>query len=179
MRVCVDATTVLSLGQIGELQLLTLFDGDLIFPPEVVEEVTTEPSKTNLHRLLDENDPRDAGTDPTVHPEAIEQAKQILGERERNGDVRLIAQTLVFTELDDRPPITIVSDDTRVRTVADGLGATVTGTIGVIIQGVKLDKLDVSDGKKLVRRVDSHGLHMTGELREKAYELIEDAAKNE
>jgi hypothetical protein len=35
------------------------------------------------------------------------------------------------------------------------------------------------DGKDLVRRVDSHGLHMTGELREKAYELVEEAARRD
>jgi hypothetical protein len=71
----------------------------------------------------------------------------------------------------------VVSDDRRVRTVARGLGATVTGTVGVLVRGVRERELSAEDGKELVRRVDSRGLHMTGELREKAYELVEDAAE--
>jgi len=179
MRVCVDASTVLALGQIGELELLTIFDGHLIFPPEVVTEVTSEPARTNLRQLLDENKQREVKTDPTVHLSAIEEAKEILGESNQNGDVRLISQTLVFTENNDAPSITIVSDDKRVRTVANGLGATVTGTVGVIVRAVEERGITAEEGKDLVRRVDSHGLHMTGELREKAYELVEEAAKGE
>lgn len=179
MRVCVDASVVLALGRIGELDLLTVLDGHLIFPPEVVKEITSEPAQTNLQRLLDENEPSAVGTDPTVRPSAIEQAADILGESSRNGDVRLISQALVFTGNDELPSIMIVSDDKRVRNVADGLGATVTGTVGVIVRAVEDKDMTAEDGRELVRRVDSHGLHMTGELREKAYELVEEAAENE
>jgi predicted nucleic acid-binding protein len=178
MRVCVDASTVLALGQIGELELLTVFDGHRIFPPKVFTEVTSEPARTNLRQLLDENNKK-VKTDPTVHLSAIEEAKEILGESNQNGDIRLISQTLVFTENNDAPSITIVSDDKRVRTVANGLGATVTGTVGVIVRAVEERGITAEEGKDLVRRVDSHGLHMTGELREKAYELVEEAAKGE
>lgn len=179
MRVCVDASAILALGKIGELELLTIFEGHIIFPPEVVEEVTSEPANTNLRQLISETDPTEVGTDPTAHPSAIEEAKEILGESERNGDVRLISQTLVFTEKDDTPPIAVVSDDMRVRTVARGLGATVTGTVGVIVRAVEERDMTAEEGRGLVRQVDSHGLHMTGELREKAYELVEEAAEDE
>lgn len=37
--------------------------------------------------------------------------------------------------------------------------------------------MDVEDARDLVREIDSHGLHTTGELREKAYELIDEAAR--
>jgi len=69
----------------------------------------------------------------------------------------------------------IVSDDQRVRTTARGLGATVTGTVGVVVRDVK-DGLDQEEAYDLIQRIDSHGLHMTGRLRETAFELIDEAA---
>ncbi|WP_254864762.1 DUF3368 domain-containing protein [Halovivax gelatinilyticus] len=70
----------------------------------------------------------------------------------------------------------IVADDRRLRTVADGLGATVTGTIGVIVRAVE-EGLPKADAKTILRDVDSHGLHLTAELRETAVELIEAAGE--
>jgi len=69
----------------------------------------------------------------------------------------------------------IVSDDQRVRTTARGLGTTVTGTVGVVVRAVK-DGLDQEAAYDLIQRIDSHGLHMTGSLRETAVELIDEAA---
>ncbi|WP_254524428.1 DUF3368 domain-containing protein [Natrinema caseinilyticum] len=69
----------------------------------------------------------------------------------------------------------VVSDDRRVRTVARGLGATVTGTIGVIVRATE-EGLPESDAKAIVRRLDEHGLHMTAELRDTANELVDEAA---
>jgi hypothetical protein len=52
-----------------------------------------------------------------------------------------------------------------VRTTARRLGATVTGTIGVVVRVVE-DGLDQEEAYDLIQRIDSHGLHMTGRLRE-------------
>jgi len=65
--------------------------------------------------------------------------------------------------------------DARMRTTARGLGATVTGTVGVVFRAVK-DGLDQEEAYDLIQRIDSHGLHMTGSLRETAAELIDEAA---
>ena len=70
----------------------------------------------------------------------------------------------------------VVSDDRRVRTVARGLGATVTGTIGVLVRAVE-EGLSEADAKTIVRRLDDYGLHMTAELRAGAIDLIESAAE--
>ncbi|USZ69163.1 hypothetical protein NGM10_05340 [Halorussus salilacus] len=141
--------------------------------------MTTEPAKTNLHRHLHSDEPPDflqyVGTPDT--PSRYEEAKDVLDEREVNGDVAVISD--VLHGIGSGRNVGVVSDDRRVRTVARGLGATVTGTIGVIVRAVEVRDMTAEEGKKLVRRVDSHGLHMTGELREKAYELVEDAAKRE
>lgn len=176
--ILVDATTLIALGKIGELDLLLCFDDQLCIPLEVASEVTTEPANTNLERLRSSDVVNEdfVGSAET----ATQKAQEILGETELNGDVAIISRVLVLTgtlgNLNVRA--SVVSADRRVRTVARGLGATVTGTIGVIVRAVEDQGMTADEGRDLVRRVDGHGLHMTGELREKAYELVEDAAND-
>lgn len=169
-RIFLDATTLIALGTVGELERLTCFTGELVVLPTVRDEVTTEPARTNVSRFLERCEV--ATTDPAV-PDRVHQAKRVLGEEERNGDVDLIAAALAYTA--DDLPVGVVSDDRRVRTTARGLGATVTGTVGVVVRAVA-EGLDREDAYDLVRRIDAHGLHMTGDLRETAYTLIDDAA---
>ena len=171
-RIFLDATTLIALGTIGELKQLTSFTGELVILPAVKNEVTTEPAQTNLNRFIDQYAVET--TDPAAQ-DRVQQAKAVLGENEQNGDVSLIAAVLADTAADR--PVGVVSDDQRVRTTARGLGATVTGTVGVIIRAVE-DGLDREEAYTLVRRIDSHGLHMTGELRDKAYSLIDTAAES-
>lgn len=166
-----DATPLIALGAIGELDLLTTFDGSLIVVPEVRREVTTEPARTNLDRLLDR--PR-VQSEPALGTLDDDRAMEILGASTVTGDVRLIAAVLAHTADDES--VALVSDDRRLRTVARGLGADVTGTIGVIVRAVEAG-LEETAGKDLLRQLDQHGLHTTGELRETADRLIEDAAE--
>lgn len=93
--------------------------------------------------------------------------------RDDGYEVDVNAAVLGYTT--DDQPVGIVSDDQRVRTTARGLGATVTGTVGVVVRTVE-DGLHREEAHTLVRQIDSHGLHMTGSLRETAAELIEEAA---
>lgn len=189
-----DASTLIALGQIGKLELLCCFSRDIVVPPAVRAEVTTEPAQGNLEKFA-QCDPvflADSSTIPTS-----QRAIDMLGEAERNGDVEMVGLLLcnqgsssdraMLTReegnaaplgFNDSPSVAVISDDRRVRTVARSLGATVTGTIGVIVRAVEEREMSAEEGKDLVRRVDSHGLHMTGELREKAYELVEDAVSD-
>jgi predicted nucleic acid-binding protein len=189
--VYVDATTLIALGTVGELELLENFGGRLAVPDPVREEVTTEPGRTNVERFCSRESVR-TGEDVVPGQPLVSDARTILDEAEVNGDVVLVGAVLEHTENAAVPEHTenaavpehtenaaaalgVVSDDSRVRTVAEGLGATVTGTVGVIVRAVH-EGLDPGDAKELVRRIDSHGLHMTGELRETAFRLVEEAA---
>ena len=169
-RIFIDATTLIALGTIGELDLLGNFTDRLVVLPLIRDEVTTEPAQTNLSRFIRQYEVETE--DPAIH-DRIPQAKDVLGESTENGDVHLIAAVLAYTS--DGRPIAIISDDRRVRTTAQGLGATVTGTIGVVVRAVD-DGLSSKSAHEVIDRIDSRGLHMTGSLREKAYSLIEDAA---
>lgn len=170
-RIYVDATTLIALGTVGELDVLTAFDGTLVVLPVVRAEVTTEPARTNLERFVDR-----IGVETTSAATAStdERARTLLDESTVNGDVRLIAATLAHTGADE--PVAIVSDDRRVRTVADGLGAVVTGTIAVVVRAVEEERSEET-AKRIVDRIDEHGLHMTAKFRAKAYELIENVAE--
>lgn len=179
MRVLVGATTLIALGQLGELDLLLSLDGTPQVVPAAENEVTAEPANTNLDRYL-QRDAEPKFPSYVTAPASstrYDEAKTILGEDHVNGDVEITTDVLHLVDADRT--VGVVSDDKRVRTVADGLGATVTGTVGVIVRAVEERGMTSEEGKDLVRRVDSHGLHMTGELREKAYELVEEAAENE
>ncbi|KAB1197094.1 MULTISPECIES: hypothetical protein [Haloferax] len=173
MDIYVDASTLIALGTVGELELLLNFDGNVVVPTAVLEEVTTEPARANVDSLLEREDARRSG-DRDSFSKYREKAQQILGEESPSGDVVLIETVLWKRDIDTE--IAIVSDDRRVRTVAEGLGATVTGTVGVVVRAVH-EGLDPSEAKDLIRRIDSRGLHMTGELRETAYRLIDETAK--
>lgn len=163
MKVYVDATTLISLGTVDELNLLRNFEGVVTVLPAVLDEVTAEPAKTNVDDFADSDEVR---VDVSSFTDNIDKAREVLNEGEENGDVQIVAAVLQHDE------VAVVSDDRRVRTVSDGFGATVTGTVGVVVRAV--DEGMPSEGaKEVIRRVDGHGLHMTAELREKAYELIE------
>jgi predicted nucleic acid-binding protein len=172
MHIYVDATTLIALGAVGELELLAAFDGTPVVCSTVRAEVTTEPAATNVARLCGRDD---IVTATAIDEDRETQAREILGETETNGDVHLIAAVLSHTDAGEA--VAVVSDDRRVRTVADGLGAQVTGTIGVVVRTVE-EGMKAEKAKRLLKRLDEHGLHMTATLHRTAEELVEAASGN-
>ncbi|MFB6083190.1 MAG: hypothetical protein ABEJ94_02970 [Halorientalis sp.] len=170
-RIYVDATVLVALGAVGELDLLDAFDGTIICPDAVRDEVTTEPARTNLDRFVADG----AVVTESVETDWTDDAMRVLDADAPASDVRVIEGILDATddggepEDGDAEPVGLVSDDRRLRTVAEGFGATVTGTFGVVVRAAVADKyFSQSQAKRVVRRIDSHGLHLTGELREQA-----------
>jgi len=164
----VDATTLIALGTVGELEQLTVVQTPLFVLPTIPAEVTTQPAAANLESFLQSES---VSTEPPTTVDD-ERAMEVLGETTVNGDVRLIGAVLAHTAAGGS--VAVVSDDRRVRTVADGLGATVTGTIGVLVRAVEAG-LSPEDARRIVRAIDTNGLHMTAQLRAKAMELLDEA----
>ena len=163
MRLYVDVTPLYDLGQIGDLDLLGAFDGTLVVPSAVADEVTVEPAATNLARFLDEHE---VDTEPDTEG-WLADARQLLDASTDSSDVLLVACLLAARDRGE--DAALVSDDRRLRAVADGLGATVTGTFGVVVRASLDDKyFPTSQAKRVIRRTDHHGLQMTGRLRERA-----------
>lgn len=174
-RIYVDATVLIALGNASKLDLLTVFDGRVTIPGVVAAEVTTEPATSNLH-ALSESGAVDISTPSNAVDEtndARDEAKELLNEDEMNGDVAITGT--VIQQRRTEVSVAVISDDRRVRRVADGLGAEVIGTVGVVVRAVSDGELTTDDGKRLIERIDERGLHMTAELRQRAIELVEDA----
>lgn len=163
MSIYVDATPLYDLGQIGELELLEVFDGEIVIPQAVIDEITVEPAATNLARFLDENE---IETAPDIEA-YLDAAKQLLDEPTETSDAALVACLLAARDRGESAAF--VSDDRRLRAVADGLTATVTGTFGVTTRAALDSKyFPATQAKRVIRRTDHHGVQMTGQLRERA-----------
>lgn len=163
MSIYVDATPLYDLGQIGELELLEVFDGDIVIPQAVIDEIAVEPAATNLARFLDENE---IETAPDIEA-YLDAAKQLLDEPTETSDAALVACLLAARDRGESAAF--VSDDRRLRAVADGLTATVTGTFGVTTRAALDSKyFPATQAKRVIRRTDHHGVQMTGQLRERA-----------
>ena len=162
--ILVDATTLYDLGQVGELELLDAFDGDIVILDAVAAEVTVEPAATNLERYRDECEIATAVDGLAAFED---DAMALLDTDDRTSDVALVAALLASRE--DSGDVALVSGDKRLRAIADGLGATVTSTFGVVVRATADDKyFSTTQAKRVVRRTDHHGVQMTGTLRERA-----------
>lgn len=160
--ILVDATPLYNLGQIGELELLGAFGGRLHIPETVAAELTVEPAATNLERFSE-----DAEVVTERDGTRIADAQALLGVEETTSDVVVVAALLGARDRGDA--VTFVSDDTRLRAIADGLGAVVTGSFGVVVRASVADKyFTTTQAKRVLRRMDHHGLQLTGTLRERA-----------
>lgn len=146
----VDATTLIALGTVGELELLTAVQTPLFVLSTIRAEVTTQPAAANVESFLRSEFVR---TEPPITVDD-KRAMEVLGETSVNGDMHLVGAVLAYTAAGDS--VAAVSDDRRVRTVADGFGATV-GTIGVPVWAVEAD-LSPEDARRIVRAIDNIGL---------------------
>lgn len=165
MPVYVGPATLVNLGTVGETDLLEAFDGPVIIPAAVAAEVTTEPARTNMEKLVADSDAR---VEP-VETDQSARAQRIVGVDQPVVESRLLEPVLERRDREGGPEVGIVTEDRRLRTVGEGLGATVTGTFGVVVRAARGDKyLPTSQAKRIIRRIDSQGLHLTGELRAQA-----------
>lgn len=169
MSAYVDASVLIGLGTVGELDRLSVLTADVVVLPGIRDEVTTEPARTAVQEVID-TEVLAAGFVPDG--DLLREAASILDEPETTADAQLIAAVLGHRRREE--PVAVVSDDGRVRTVARGLGATVSGTVGVVVRAVD-EGLDPAEAKAIVRRLDQHGLHMTANLRQRAEDLIHEA----
>lgn len=163
-RIYVGPTVLYALGQIGELSLLTHLDGRLVVPEAVQAEVDADPAKTALAEFLADEDVSDA-----VPTKGLERAQSMIGTEDESHEAAILAGVVAHRDGDDRSAVAVLSEDTHLRALARGLGATVTSSYGVVARAAIEDKyLSPAAAKRIIRRTDKHGLHMTGELRERA-----------
>lgn len=163
-RIYVGPTTLYDLGQVGELELLTAFDGDLVVPEPVGDAIDVEPAATALEEFLERE-----SVDSALEDDDVPRAQQVLDVDSTTPSVAIVAGILADADHEDRTAVAVVSEDRRLRSIAEGFGASVTSSFGVVVRAAVEDStLKTGHVKRIVRRLDAHGLHMTGELRERA-----------
>lgn len=166
MRVYVDATPLFNLGMVGETELLDSLAGDLVIPDAVATEVDVEPAATNVRSLIEGGR---VDTDPDVDA-SLDQAAALLDDDPETLDAAIIAGVLAERDAADGTPVCgLVSDDRRMRRLGDGLGAAVASTFAVVVRAALEDKyFPASQAKRVLQRMDGHGLVTTGPLRAQA-----------
>lgn len=168
MRAYVDSTVLIALGRAGELGLLHHAPGDPVVLPATMDEVETEPEATNLDRFVDQHD-----ADVEMPADAtLSRATDVLGQETVDGDATIVAAVLDHVASDEQ--VLVLTDDARIRDVASGLGASVSGTLGVLVYAVE-EGLEVEQAKRLLGRIDDDGFHLTGTLRTRAERMIDEA----
>ncbi|MFW6436114.1 MAG: hypothetical protein ACOCYZ_00595 [Halococcoides sp.] len=157
----VGPTVCFDLGQVGELDLLDHLDAALVVPRSVVEEITVEPAQINVESFLD-----DQSVITDVRSRPLDRAADALG-LDPDGYEAALFSGLFDDDADD--DILLVSDDPRLRAIAEGLGAETIGSFGVVVRAAQADKyLTRRQAKRIVTRMDAVGLQMTGSLRGRA-----------
>ncbi|MFB6309534.1 MAG: hypothetical protein ABEH35_09400, partial [Haloarculaceae archaeon] len=115
-RIYVGPTAVYDLGQVGELSLLDAFEGTVVIPEPVGEEVTTEPASTNLAEFVETN-----SVETATPSEGLETARNLLGVEGTTAQVAVLAGVLADRDPEDRTAAAVVSEDQRLRRLAEGL----------------------------------------------------------
>jgi len=126
----VGPTSLYSLGQVGELSLLDAFDGDTVVPEPILDSVTVEPAATNLAEYLD------GEVATSVDETQMERARSVLGEVDIGVAETVLAGVLAHRDQTDRSAVAVVSEDRTVRHTAQGPGAEVTSSFGVVVVGL-------------------------------------------
>ena len=163
-RIYVGPTVLYGLGQVGELPLLTHFDGRLVIPEAVRAAVDADPAKTALAEFVADEDVSTA-----VPSKALDRVRSMLDVDDETHEAVILAGVLAHRDPDDRSAVAVLSEDTHLRALAQSLGASVSSSYGVVARAAIEDKyLSPAAAKRIIRRIDKHGLHTTGELRERA-----------
>lgn len=175
----VDASTFITLAEIGSCELLYQTRGRIAVPAAVRREITDEPAKSELHRAIRSDDlyGLESPSDEGIHPEAYERAREHLDRSARApgeesnwiGDVALLGEAL------ERSDVVVVTDDKPLRDTCKALSIPVSGSIGILVSSVERGDVTAEDAKDALLAMDEVGTRLSARLLRRAERLIEDA----
>lgn len=151
----VDSTVLISFGNIGKIGLID----DCIIPEKVLNEITNEPAKSAILTLNFQK--------IVPSEKSIKLALEILGDENETGDSDIVAALI------DSPTIIIATDDKRIRNVCRALGGKVTGTLGILINSVLIQKVSKVEAVEILDKLNTTGFRMSIEL----YNAVRDKIK--
>jgi predicted nucleic acid-binding protein len=162
----VNASPVILLGKIGRLDMLKMFDRKAMVPLRVVREVNRKKTPEAL-ALKNATSNWLEVFDDVPNASII---SSIIGEDVSRGEVDVIAKAQQL--IHDGHDVVVVLDDLPARQGAEALSIQVTGTLGVVIHGVRSGFLTSAQGIEIVNSLLSIGARLDPLLVRKVIELI-------
>lgn len=167
---------LITLAEIGTLELLDGTAGEVVVPGAVAEEVTDDPAASALADGTDDGWIRVEHVDAVEDPH-LDDAATHLGvddpSDEVAGDVALLALALATEEC------VVVSDDKPLRKTCKALSIPLSGSIGVLIRAVERGDLRASEAKAKLLAMDEVGARLSATLLRRAEAMIETATRDE
>ena len=186
-QLLVDASVFITLAEIDALDGLEALDGGLVVPSAVRREVSDDPAKTQLERLLaagtvTEVDWFEWAEDREVVGEWVAMATYLGTERDTvvetidgqqaltDGDVALLC---LVQHMNDTLMLT---DDKPLKKVCKSQSIPVSGSIAVLVQSVESGRYTATKAKQKLYAMDEVGARLSASLVKRAEKLIDDAA---
>ena len=183
----IDASVFITLAEIDALDSLESLEGALIVPSAVRREVSSEPAKAQLERLvaagtISETDwfqwsekrgipgervaaATHLGTNPDAAVDTID-GQQVLVD----GDVALLS---LARSMED---VVVVSDDKPLRKTCKSQSIPVSGCIAVLVHAVESGQYTPKKAKEKLYAMDEVGARLSASLVKRAERLIDDAS---
>lgn len=183
----VDASVFITLAEVDATDCLASLEGVLVVPSAVRREVSVEPAKTRLGRLVAAgtiseidwcqwSEKRDIsgervaaathlGTNPDTAVETID-GQQVLVD----GDVALLS---LARSMED---VVVVTDDKPLRKTCKSLSVPVSGSIAVLVRAVESGQYTATQAESKLYAMDEVGARLSASLVKRAERLIDDAS---
>lgn len=176
----VDASTFITLAEIGACEYLYGIPGQIAVPAAVRREITDEPAKSELARAVRSDDVTvfDPRADDADLPQSYERAMEHLDRSAptASGDSSVIGDVAILGAALDRSDVVVVTDDKPLRDTCKALSIPVSGSIGVLVRAVERGDATADEAKDALLAMDEVGARLSARLLRRAERLIEDAA---
>jgi len=186
-QLLVDASAFITLAEIDALDGLGALDGTVVVPSAVRREVSDDPAKTQLDRLLAAGtitevdwfewaEKREGigewgamaaylGNEPDAVVDTIDDQQALT-----DGDVALLC---LAQHMDD---VLLLTDDKPLRKVCKSQSIPISGSIAVLVQSVENGRYTAAKAEEKLYAMDEVGARLSASLVKRAEQLIDDAA---
>ena len=154
MIVISDATPIISLIKAGQLELLQKLFGVVYVPTAVYQELTGNRTFSEEIKMVQEC--------KFVLVEEVNNRKLVDMLRKFTGLDAGESEAIVLA--DEKQSDVLLMDEHKGRQVANKMGVTITGTIGILIQAFDEGMLTREDAEECIRRLKESGIRISGKL---------------
>lgn len=182
----VDASVLITLAEIDAIDCLESLEGRLVVPLAVSREVSSEPAKSELARLVDTGTISEIdwfqwaekrgvpgervaaathlGTNPEAAVDTVDGQRMLV-----DGDVALLSMARSMED------VVVLTDDKPLRKTCKSHSIRVSGTIAVLVQAVKRSTYTPAKAKNKLYAMDETGARLSASLVKRAENLIDEA----